>query len=192
MTARADRSARRATRQQPAAEPVDTGRLLSGRDRLRCLVVDSDRIKRAFLAEAWAYFHPGFDVVTAASTEAALEWIRSTPLHIISVGRSVGPESVDPLLRAMSAVPEERLWCLVIERHPEAGAWDLPMGGFRVVDLWDALSLEQVLRVGRLAADLVGSAPTDHNLIVLPGPTARPVPAEITPNGTAPTEPVRS
>lgn len=160
-------------------------------NRLRCLVVDADRTRRAFLAEAWAYFHPGFDVVTAASTEAALEWIDSTHLDVISVGTSVGPEAVARVITAMADRPDQGFWCLVIERHPDTGAWDLPAGSFRVLDLWDALSLEQVLRVGRDAADLVRTGPSDdaHSPV---NPRNRSHTARITPNGSAPAAIVRT
>jgi hypothetical protein len=161
-------------------------------DRLRCLVVDSDRTKRAFLAEAWAYFHPGFDVVTAASTDAALEWIASTHLDVVAVGTSVGPDAVGAVINAMSHRSADSLWCLVIERHPDTGAWDLPAGAFRVLDLWDALSLEQVLRVGRTAADLVRTGPSDDDQPSMPRHHDLAHTPKTTPNGSAPAATVRT
>lgn len=161
-------------------------------DRLRCLVVDADRTRRAFLAEALAYFHPGFDVVTAASTEAGLEWIASTHLDVVAVGTSVGPDAVGAVITAMSDRSTDGLWCLVIERHPDTGAWDLPAGAFRVLDLWDALSLEQVLSVGRAAADLIRNGPTDDEPRVMPRHDDLTRAAETTPNGSAPAATVRT
>ena len=161
-------------------------------DRLRCLVVDADRTRRAFLAEAWAYFHPGFDVVTASSADAAMEWIASTHLDIVAVGTSVGPETVESVITAMTDQPGERFWCLVIERHPDTGAWDLPAGAFRVLDLWDALSLEQVLSVGRAATDLIRNGPTDDERRVLSGLHDLARAPETTPNGSAPAATVRT
>ena len=38
----------------------------------RCLVVEPDATKRAFLAEAWAFFQPGFEVVTATGSPVAV------------------------------------------------------------------------------------------------------------------------
>ncbi len=121
----------------------------------RFLVVEPDATKRAFLAEAWAFFQPGFEVVTATGNEGALAWVDTFRPSIVSMSASLTPEAMTPVLDAVDEIHRPNNWCLVVERPPGSAVTSDRRPWVRIIDLWDPLSLEQVLRAGRTAADML-------------------------------------
>ncbi len=136
--------------------------------RLRCLVVDADEAKRSFLAEAWAFFRPGFEVFTAPDADSAIAWLQPARPHIVAVGASLDPGSVRAVLTALDEISTERRYVVIVEARSDLYACLRVDSSVPLLELSAPLSLEAVLSIGRAAASIVRGEEADADVVILP------------------------
>lgn len=147
--------------------------------RLRCLVVDADEAKRSFLAEAWTFFRPGFEVFTAPDADSASAWLQAMRPHIVAVGASLDPGSVHAVLTALDKMGAEEPYVVVAEARSDVHAC-LPVDSpFPLLVLTAPLSLEAVLDVGEAAASIVRGEGIGTDVMVILPVTHRSADAEM-------------
>jgi DNA-binding NtrC family response regulator len=138
-------------------------------EKLRCLVVDGDDQKRAFLADALTYFQPGFDVTTASDAESAVRWLESTTPQIVVVGATLSPTEVTAVMAAHQEACADRERVVVFETRFDIRACVPVDTSVEVLELFEPLSLDAVLGIGRCAAEAARRGSTPAEVIALPG-----------------------
>jgi hypothetical protein len=137
------------------------------RHRLRCLVVVADETKRAFLAEAWAFFRPGFEVFTAPDCISAIAWLEPVRPHVVVLGASLDPRFVRKFLKALDDASTDEPYVVIAEDRPELQACLPPDSPVPLLELSAPLSLDAVINVGRAAASIMRGERVDTDVVVV-------------------------